>query len=216
MKMENEDTLEAMLARGEIHEIGEVVIEEEPEIEIPVYIGDERICDGEVPDLVVFKAGLESKTPNLARIPAVPAYRGVGPQRSVITAKDAQARLRSLPGRLGFGEPGIGSRMANIFAVTTERQKIQAFGDYLAELIGRTPCCYVDPAGFVALVNIAAINLQKGLECGTGRPVRQGLREVLSCRDPLFYDDLVSRTQQIARAIATAGSGFASEVDGIY
>lgn len=215
---DKDTSLEAMLARGEILDIGvvEILPDEEPEIPVHLYT-EEAIVQGNLPDLLLYRGGLENENVTSSEEPVVPAEMSVkSSSKYSVTARDAQERLKSLPERLRLEESGIGRRIANIFAVTTERQKIQAFGDYLADSIRRTPCDYIDPAGFVSLVNIAVINLQKGFECGTNRPVRQSVREVLSGKDKVFYDDLLSRVPQIARAIAATCPGFVSEVDEIY
>ncbi|MDD4878236.1 MAG: hypothetical protein PHO02_04330 [Candidatus Nanoarchaeia archaeon] len=181
-------TLEEMKADGEIIDFGEVVIEEENQ-EMPVLVLY-------IPPKVIKKqAPLEDMVEPLS-------FHNV-------RAEDAQRRLRTLPDYL-FGKAGLGYKAARLFGITTERDRLDAFGKYFADsLDGRR---YLNPAQFLVKAEIAIINVKSGKE--GERPIRKSIRKALSGKDEKVYDSIREKLPQIARAVAT--TGFAVEVADIY
>lgn len=199
---DNETSLEEMLARGEIIDIGIVEIEEE-ELEIPVDV-DDGIDRSMLPELVPY---VPPKTPRNA----VPLeYRAELSSVHAVRVEDAQKRLRMLPQYLSE-KKGLGQKVARLFSATTEQDRINAFGDYFAEFLGNSKG-YLSPAEFVVKAEIALLNLKAGTD--GGRPIRKSIRAVLAGKDEKVYDAIREKLPEIARAVAT--TGFAIEINQIY
>lgn len=197
--------LEKLLEQGKILEIGEVKIEEE-EQEIPIDVAeDESIAQG-YPELVFYTGGPENTKPVLVEEPAnAPLFA------YAVKAEDAQKKLRNLASIL-FSEPGRAHRLASAFGITTERDRISAFGTYFADFLGNEG--YINPALFLVKAEVALVNLKSEKE--GNKPIRKSIREVLSGKDEKVYGAIRERLPEIARAVATTGTGFAVEVRDIY
>ena len=197
----NEPSLEEMLARGEIIDIGEVVIEpEEQEIEIPLYAAEEEPIGREYPVLVFYTGKAENKKQPVAQEPASkPLFT------HSVKADEAQKRLRNLVDYL-IPQPGIAGRLANAFGMTTERDRIRAFGNYLADFIGSNG--YVNPAHFLVKAENALKNLKSGNN--SGNSIRKSIKNALVGKDEKVYESIRQKLPEIARAVAT--TGFALEL----
>ncbi|MFH1065769.1 MAG: hypothetical protein V1734_04670 [Nanoarchaeota archaeon] len=200
---DDERSLEEMLMNGQILEIGEVMIEpEEREMEIPIYVAEDEAIDRRmIPVLVLYTGGLEKQNQHVAEEQAN-AYLFTHSVKS----DEAQKRLRNLSDFL-LSKPGKACRIANTFDITTERDRISAFGSYFAEFISGNK--YITPAQFLIKAEVALMNLKNGSECN-GRPIRKTIRKALSGKDEKVYDSIRQKLPEIARAVAT--TGFAIEV----
>ncbi|MFA5888004.1 MAG: hypothetical protein WC852_04820 [Candidatus Nanoarchaeia archaeon] len=214
-------TLEEMLARGEIIDMGEVEIEDieipvdVEEMEIPVHVAeDEAIDQRMIPELVVYTGKAENKQQPVAQEPASnPLFI------HTLKIEDVQKRLRNLADYL-LPEIGKADRFAKAFGITTERDRIRTFGNYFADFIGNRGSAfenkdYVDPAQFIVKAEIALMNLKNGFE-GNSRPIRKNIREVLAEKDEKIYNSIRQRLPEIARAVAITGTGFAVDIKKIY
>ena len=122
----------------------------------------------------------------------------------------AQKGLEQLAERM-FGEEKAGSRIAKVFGKTTERDVFKVFGEYFAGFIN-SKTGYISPEQFVVQAEIALMNLKAGEE--GGRPLRKGIRNVLSGKDESVYSNIRQKLPEIARAVAT--TGFALELNKLY
>jgi len=204
-------TLEEMLARGEIIDMGEVEIEDieipvdVEEMEIPVHVAeDEAIDQRMIPELVVYTGKAENKQQPVAQEPAA---------KQLFTyfakADNTQKRLRNLADYL-FPEQKISDRIANAFGRTTEKDRIRAFGAYLADSIGSNG--YVNPAQFLVKAEIALMNLKSGNN--SGKPIRNSIKTALVEKSDKVYDSIRQKLPEIARAVTT--TGFALELCELY
>lgn len=214
--MANDETsLEEMMARGEILEIGEVVIEEE-ELEIPVFVEeqanpeDDFIDRSRLPDLVIYKGPPPKAQPDYLHLESRAGLYSA----SSVKVCDAQKRLEQLAERM-LGEEKAGNKVARIFGRTTERDRLKAFGEYFAGFLGKnqeSSTGYISPEQFLVKAEMALINLQAGID--GGRPLRKSVRDALSGKDESVYNSIRQKLPQIARAVAT--TGFAVELNQIY
>lgn len=235
---DNEDTLEDMMARGEILDIGEVVIENEEgevvieEDEIPVYV-EEDVIDRSMLPTEEFVPGKVRLTPlpfaangsepsiDRSRLPDLVIYTGPrGNPKPIVLEQKVEptsihaVRVEDAQKRLRMlpsymlEEPGVVSR---VFGATTERDRLKAFGDYFSEFLGNRKG-YLSPAEFVVMAELALLNLKAG-EDG-GRPIRKSIREALAGKDEKVYNAIREKLPEIARAVAT--TGFAVELNQIY
>jgi len=95
-----------------------------------------------------------------------------------------------------------GMGFAAALGITTEMDRVNAFGDYLAEVIGNKG--HITPAQFIVKAEIALINLKNGFE-GDGRLIRKTIRKALSGKNEKVYGSIRNRLPEIARAVATTG-----------
>ncbi|MDI6737497.1 MAG: hypothetical protein QME12_03185 [Nanoarchaeota archaeon] len=233
-----ERSYEELKARGEILEECEVVIEEE-EAEIPVYVEEDLIDRGMLPEVAEFAPGKAKVTPlpfaahdkapdiDRSRLPDLVIYRGPPPKASnrqvpaydmanicsasSVKVSDAQKRLEELAERL-LGEENAGSRLARFLGRTTERGRLNAFGNYFAEFLRNSSTGYISPEQFLVKAEMALINLKAGAE--GGRPIRKSIREALAGKNKAVYDSIRQKLPEIARAVAT--TRFAMEIRQIY
>ena len=104
----------------------------------------------------------------------------------------------------------ISDKIANAFGRITEKDRIRAFGAYLADSIGSNG--YVNPAQFLVKAEIALMNLKSGNN--SGKPIRNSIKTALAEKSDKVYDSIRQKLPEIARAVTT--TGFALELCEIY
>jgi len=211
-RKDNFDTapLEQLLKEGKILEIGEVVMEDEPELEIPVYMEgedeDDFIDRSRLPELVLYTGGIEKQ----GEVPAAFPYADESRAECTASLHGMRRRLGLLAEYLGL-EKTLGTRVAETLGARTKRSTMQAFGNYMHDyLLSGINNRNMTAPEFVIAAHIALINLKNGFELGTGRPVRKSMREAFKGRRDSIYEGIKHKLPEIARAVAT--TGFAVEL----
>ncbi len=216
------DDLEVLLKQGKILEIGEVVLEDEDEQlvegyepQIPVYLGStithgmlpevqvyndkgQRMFNGEVPELAIYRGGVALWQP---------ANAGNNGLRAPV--RDMQARFGKLADYLGM-DNSLGERVAGALELKTRRRMFDAFGRYMQGRLLAAKTQEMTPTEFVLDTHYAVFNLMSGVECNTGRPVRESIRRAFEKSKKPDFAAILSQLPEISRAVAT--TEFALEV----
>lgn len=238
----DETSLEELMARGEILEIGEVVIEDEPEI--PVYVeeqpkaNEDYIDRSMLPEAVGFAPGIKRVTPlpfdsgkdqnpagiDRGRLPDLVIYSGPSPKSPNRPSYD----MAELNSKYSVKAEDAQRRLKHLAELMFGEEKI---GSKVAKVFGReterdrleafgkyfaghisSKTGYISPEHFVMQAEMALIALKAGEE--GGRPLRKSIRNALSGKDESIYNSIRQKLPEIARAVAT--TGFAVELNSIY